>query len=378
MRAPDPNLLHSSLNNISIAEQKQAMLAAIIANSDDAIISKTLGGIITSWNPAAQRMFGYNETEAIGQHISFIIPPDRLDEEEVIIGNIAKGNKIDHFETIRMAKDGTRISISVTVSPITDSSGRIIGASKIVRNISEQLADREEKARLYEQVKALNEKKDEFIGLASHELRTPLTSISVYLHIISNLVKDEKAGFFVTKATQQVKKLNTLVSDLLDISKIEAGKLPLSHELFDIRQVIVDAIELVSHGSHNYNISLQTDHTELWVTADPNRIEQVIINLLNNAIRYSPGTDHVIVFLSRESNVIKVGIQDFGIGIAPEKLQNIFARFYRVDDTNPNITGLGIGLYLCDEIITRHKGKIWAESKPDIGSTFWFTLPMVN
>jgi PAS domain S-box-containing protein len=378
MKTSDINILQSSLNNISIAEQKQAMLAAIIANSDDAIISKTLEGIITSWNPAAQNMFGYNETEAIGQHISFIIPPDRLSEEEIIIGNIAKGNKIDHFETIRMTKDGTRIPISVTVSPITDSSGLIIGASKIVRNISEQLSDREEKARLYEQVKALNEKKDEFIGLASHELRTPLTSISVYLHIISNLVKDEKAGIFITKAVQQVKKLNTLVSDLLDISKIEAGKLPLSAELFDIRQVIIDAIEMVSHGSHNYNITLQTDHAELWITADPNRIEQVIVNLLNNAIRYSPGTDHVNVFLNKENDVIKIGIQDFGIGIAPEKLQHIFSRFYRVDDTNPNISGLGIGLYLCNEIITRHKGKIWAESKPGVGSTFWFTLPIAG
>jgi signal transduction histidine kinase len=190
------------------------------------------------------------------------------------------------------------------------------------------------------------------------------------------LVKDEKAGLFVTKTRLQVKKLSTLVSDLLDVSKIEAGKLQLSAELFDIRQVIVDAIELISHGNHSYHISLQTDSEEVWLTADPNRIEQVIINLLSNAIRYSPGTNRVNVFLIHEKQEIKVGIQDFGIGIAAEKLQNIFSRFYRVDDTNPNISGLGIGKYLSHEIITRHKGKIWAESEPGVGSTFWFTLPL--
>jgi PAS domain S-box-containing protein len=370
------NLLQSPENGLSTAEQRQAMLAAIIATSDDAIVSKTLQGIITSWNPAAERMFGYNETEVLGQHISLIIPSERLAEEDFIIGQIAQGNRVDHFETVRMAKDGSHVSISVTVSPITDRSGKVIGASKIARDISERRIIQEEKARLYEQVKELNDKKDEFIGLASHELKTPLTSISGYLQILNGIVTDEKGQLFLTKARQQVNKLNVLISDLLDVSKIEAGKLQLSTERFNIRQVINDAIELLAHGNHSYQISLETSITELWTVGDPHRIEQVIINLLTNAIRYSPGTDQVIVFLNVENQEIKIGIQDFGVGIAHEKLKDIFSRFYRVDDANPNVSGLGIGLYLSQDIIIRHKGRIWAESEPGVGSTFWFTLPL--
>jgi len=371
-----PNLSQIQEMDLSSDEQKQAMLSAIVANSDDTIISKTLHGMITSWNPAAERMFGYSEDEVLGLHISLIIPPDRLDEETYIIGQIAQGNRVDHFETIRMARDGRMIPISLSISPIKDRNGVVIGASKIARDISEQIAIHQENARLYEQVKELNDRKDEFIGLASHELKTPLTSISGYLQILNMMVTDEKALQFVAKTRQQVRKLSALVSDLLDVSKIEAGKLKLSVEQFDIGQVLKDAIELFAYGNHNYNISLETDVTELLVTGDPHRVEQVIVNLLTNAIRYSPGTDKIIIYLSREAHEVKVGIRDFGVGIAPEKLKDIFSRFYRVDDANPNISGLGIGLYLSHEIVSRHNGRIWAESEPGVGSTFWFTLPL--
>lgn len=373
-----PNLLQIPELNLSLAEQKQAMLSAIVANSDDTIISKTLQGMITSWNPAAERMFGYSEDEVFGRHISLIIPPDRLDEETYIIGQIAQGNRVDHFETIRVARNGRLIPISLSISPIKDRNGVVIGASKIARDISEQIAVQQENARLYEQVKALNDRKDEFIGLASHELKTPLTSISGYLQILSMMVTDEKSRQFLGKTRQQVKKLSALVSDLLDVSKIEAGKLQLSVERFDIAQILKDTIELFAYGNHNYNIFLETDVTELLVTGDPHRIEQVIVNLLTNAIRYSPGTDRIIIYLIREADEVRVGVRDFGVGIAPEKLKDIFSRFYRVDDANPNISGLGIGLYLSHEIVARHNGRIWAESEPGVGSTFWFTLPVVD
>lgn len=371
-----PDLSQTPENNLDLAEQKQSILAAIVASSDDTIVSKTLEGIITSWNRAAERMFGYTEAEALGKHISLIIPHERLQEETYIIGEVSKGNKVDHFNTVRQAKDGHHVPISLSVSPIMDASGRVIGASKIARDISEQLAAQQENARLYEHIKALNDKKDEFIGLASHELKTPLTSISGYLQILSSLVTNEKAKFFVGKTRLQVKKLNALVSDLLDVSKIEAGKLMLSHERFDIGNVLRDAMELFVHGSSNYHISLETDITELHVTGDPHRIEQVIVNLLTNAIRYSPGTDRIIIYLNHEADNVKIGVRDFGVGIAADKLKDIFSRFYRVDDANPNISGLGIGLYLSYEIVSQHNGRIWAESEPGVGSTFWFTLPL--
>ncbi|MGV3704536.1 MAG: PAS domain S-box protein [Arcticibacter sp.] len=350
------------------ADEKQAVLSAIVTTSDDAIISKTLEGIITSWNPSAHRLFGHSEQEALGKHISLIIPPDRLSEEDVIIDNIRRGNKLNHFETIRMTKDGKMIPISVSISPIMSSSGKIIGASKIARDISEQ-------KKIYDQLKVLNAKKDEFIGLASHELKTPLTSINGYLQILAMRMTDDKNKSFLEKTQQQVKKLSSLVEDLLDISKIEAGKLSFATEEFDICEIIEDAVDLISHANNSYHITFQPAVSSCLLTGDAHRIEQVIINLMTNAIRYSPGSDAIEIFLNEESDEIKVGVKDYGVGIAPEKLTNIFSRFYRVNEGNANVSGLGIGLYLCHEIVTRHGGKIWAESVPGEGSTFWFTVP---
>ncbi|SDF49703.1 PAS domain S-box-containing protein [Mucilaginibacter pineti] len=374
------NIIGASKIARDISEQKRsverkATLAAIVNTSDDAIISKTLDGIITSWNRSATKIFGYDEGEAVGKHISLIIPPDRIQEESFIIGEIKKGNKVDHFQTFRRTKIGELIPISLSVSPIEDDNGNIIGASKIARDISGDHATQKEKADLYEQLKDLNAKKDEFIALASHELKTPLTSIHGYMQILSQRVTDEKNKMFVQKTKKQVAKLSALVADLLDVSKIEAGKLQFSNEALAIREVVEDAIDLISHSNEGYEISLHTDLNEQLIYGDAHRIEQVMINLLTNAIRYAPGQHKIEVYLSRESDFIKIGVKDHGVGIAPDKLNDIFSRFYRVDDKNPQISGLGIGLYLCYEIVMRHQGKIWAESKLNQGSTFWFTLP---
>lgn len=358
------------------ANEKQAVLAAIVETSDDAIVSKTLQGVITSWNKAAEKMFGYSEVEAVGKHITLIIPPERLDEESYIIGEIIKGNKIDHFHTIRRAKDGRLIPISVSVSPITDETGKVVGASKIARDISEQLSLQAERARHYEEVKALNARKDEFIGLASHELKTPLTSVAGYLEILSRMVADEKSKLFLHKTRQQVKKLSSLVDDLLDVTKIESGKLSFSEERFDIRRVVEDVIELISHSNHAFQFVLNTEVDELFITGDPHRIEQVLSNLLTNAVRYSPGTDRVELLLSEEEECALIGVKDYGVGIPQDKLEEIFSRFYRVNETKSQASGLGLGLYLSQEIVSRHGGTIWAESQPGEGSTFWIRLPL--
>ncbi|REC42087.1 hybrid sensor histidine kinase/response regulator [Chryseobacterium sp. 5_R23647] len=357
------------------AQEKQAMLASIVAASDDAIISKTLQGIITSWNPAAERLFGFTEEEAIAKHISLIIPDDRLDEETYIIGEVSRGVKVDHFQTIRKTKDGKLVPLSLTVSPVIDESGKIIGASKIARDISAEQAAQQETARLYEHLKVLNAKKDDFIALASHELKTPLTSMSAYLQILARLETDSKNKTFVDKLQHQLKKLCALVDDLLDVSKIEAGKLHFSKDDFDLREVIEEAIDMIIHANPGYSITFENIISKYIITGDSHRIEQVIINLLTNAIRYSPDSNRLKVYLIEEDNQIKVGVEDYGIGIAQEKLQNIFSRYYRVDASNGKVSGLGIGLYICQEIVSRHNGKIWAESTLDEGSTFWFTLP---
>jgi PAS domain S-box-containing protein len=357
------------------AQEKQAMLASIVAASDDAIISKTLQGIITSWNPAAERLFGFTEREAIGKHISLIIPDDRLDEEIYIIGEVSRGAKVDHFQTIRKTKRGKLVPLSLTVSPVIDESGNIIGASKIARDISAEQASQQETTRLYEHLKVLNVKKDDFIALASHELKTPLTSMSAYLQILARLEKDAKNKTFVDKLQHQLKKLSSLVDDLLDVSKIEAGKLHFAKEDFDLREVIEEAIDMIIHANPDYSITFENTSSKCVITGDSHRIEQVVINLLTNAIRYSPHSSSLKVYLIEESNDVRVGVEDYGIGIAQEKLQNIFSRYYRVDGSNGKVSGLGIGLYISHEIVSRHNGKIWVESTLGEGSTFWFTLP---
>lgn len=359
------------------AAEKEGLLVAIASASDDTIVSKTLEGTITSWNQAAERMFGYSEEEAVGQHISMIIPQERLDEETFIIAEVSRGNKVDHFQTVRMAKNGRMVPISLSVSPIRDDRGKIIGASKIARDISGHLAMQEEKARLYDEIKALNDKKDEFIALASHELKTPLTSILGYLQILSYEMTEEKRREFLRRTSHQVQKLNNLVSDLLDISKIEAGKLQFNPAAFDICLVVNDAIELISYSNSGHTINVHTDLKELFITGDSQRIEQVLLNLLTNAIRYAPGSFLIDVYLSVESGLVKVGVRDRGIGIHEDKLKQVFSRFYRVSE-NKNFSGLGLGLYLSQQIIDRHHGRIWAESSPGEGSTFYFTIPIAT
>jgi len=358
------------------AAEKQSVLAAIVDTSDDTIVSKTLDGIITSWNKAAVKMFGYTEAEAIGKHISLIIPPDRLDEEKFIIGEVRQGKKVDHFQTLRRAKNGELVPISLSVSPVIDADGKIIGASKIARDISAEQAAQQQTERLYVQLKELNTKKDEFIGLASHELKTPLTSITGYLQILAQRVTDEKHKMFLQKTQLQVSKLTSLVNDLLDVSKIEAGKLYFAQEDFNIRTVVESAIELIAHANSRHTITLDSSVSDCIVKGDPHRIEQVVINLLTNAIRYSPGKTQVEVYLTCDACEVRVGIKDFGMGIASEKLPHIFSRYYRVDEGSSGVSGLGIGLYLCSEIINRHNGKIWAESELNVGSTFWFSFPV--
>lgn len=356
-------------------ENKQALLNAIVMSSTDAIISKSLDGIITSWNPAAERMFGYSQKEAVGKHISLIIPEDRLSEENFIIGQIRSGKKVNHFETIRKTKNGRLFPISVTVSPVTDKNGRIIGASKIARDISERETVQKEKAELLERLKLLNGRKDEFIALASHELRTPLTSMDAYLQILLRLVNEEKTKTILEKALLQSKKINHIISDLLDISKIEAGKLILHYAEFDICRLLEDTVELISRTNEDFKITINSKVDSLMVTADQYKIDQVIVNLLTNAIRYSKEIKQIDILLKTDDRFVYVGVKDWGVGIHTDQFKNIFSRFYRVKNSD-NTPGLGLGLYLCEQIITQHKGDIWVESEIGRGSTFWVKLPI--
>jgi PAS domain S-box-containing protein len=358
-----------------LADEKQAILAAIVSSSDDAIISKTLDGIITSWNHSAMKMFGFTEDEAIGKHISIIIPEERIDEETMIINSIRSGKKIDHFETVRQAKDGTRKQISITVSPVKDSKGKIIGASKIARDISQRLEVEKQRQLYMDQLQELNSYKDEFMVMASHELKTPLTVISANLQVLKMMMQADPNLPFLDKTIKQVNKLSALITNLLDVSKIQAGKLALVPTLFDMATLIEEMSSNLQETTKNHQIIFNNHHEKLMVNADRERIEQVLINIIGNAIKYTPESSEIIIDATKKENDILVDIRDTGIGIPQKDIDNIFLRFYRVSGSASSFSGSGVGLYISSEIIKSHGGKIWAESEIGKGSVFHFSIP---
>lgn len=361
-----------------IAYEKQSILAAIVNSSDDAIISKTLDGIITSWNRAATKMFGYSEKEAIGKHISIIIPIDRLPEETLIIKNIRQGKKIDHFETIRVSKDGSERQLSITVSPVKDNNGKIIGASKIARDITVRIEAEKQRQLYTDRLQELNNYKDEFMVMASHELKTPLTVILANLQILEMKMKEDARSGFVEKAIKQAKKLSELITNLLDVSKIQSGKLVLNFKNLDINYLIEEIVNNLQQTTSRHELVFNKNKETLVANADRERIEQVLINIIGNAIKYSGENAKIIVSTMRKGKDIVVNILDEGIGIADKDIENVFLRFYRGSGAASSYSGSGVGLYISSEIIKSHGGKIWAESEIGKGSAFHFSIPAIG
>jgi PAS domain S-box-containing protein len=357
-------------------ELKQSILSSIVNSSDDAIISKTLDGIITSWNPAATRMFGYKETEAIGKHISLIIPPDRIEEETIIINNIRSGKKIDHFETVRLAKDGSRRYISLTISPIKNSRGKIVGASKIARDISLRIENEKQQQLYTEQLQELIRYKDEFMAMASHELKTPLTVILANLQILQLMMEKDSNVNFVNKTVKQALKLSDLITKLLNVSKIQSGKLELNLSVFNMHTLIKEVTEAVQQTTQSHHLIYKGYRGKSLVNADRQKIEQVMINLLGNAIKYMPQEGDINIKLQKKGANLIISVEDLGVGIPEKDLVNIFQRFYRVSGVPSSYSGSGIGLYISAEIIKTHHGKIWAESDMGTGSVFYFSIPL--
>lgn len=522
-------------------EQRKAMLAAIIDSSDDAIISKDLESRVTSWNKAAERMFGYKEDEIVGKHIHILIPKDRWSEEEMIIKHLKAGNRIEHYHTIRLTKAGQEINISLTISPIKNSKGIIVGASKIARDITRQKKDEEtiaqytrrlelinvvakkivskldvptilqtvtdattelsgaafgaffynksdikgdtymlyalsgapreafdkfgmprntkvfdatfsgtgvvrsdditkdprygknfphmgmpqghlpvvsylavsvishagvvigglffghpkpamfteeheqvvtalasqaaialDNAKLYEEIQILNNKKDEFIGFASHELKTPLTTIKGYIQYVQD--DPEVLNILAPKLNKQVNRLESIISDLLDISKIQAGKLHLNFSRFDLRTLVRESVESVNAEDHIVRSELPLK--DIFVNIDYQKMMQVIVNLLSNAIKYSPKNSEIIVTAIQLGDKVQISIADQGKGIAPEYLDKIFHQFYRINASDNSAPGIGLGLYISKEIIEQHQGRIWADSEEGKGSVFHFEFPI--
>jgi len=362
------------------AEEARGRLAAIVDSSDDAIVSKTLDGIVTSWNRGAERLFGYSAAEAIGQSILLIVPADRHSEEADVLRRIRGGQSVDHFETVRRRKDGTQIEISLTVSPVRDSLGRIIGASKTARDITDQKrVQREIAARLLESQR-VNRAKDEFLAMLGHELRNPLGAISSAVRLLDQFKgPNEAIGRACDVILRQSAHLGRLVDDLLDVGRVVTGKILLDRAAVDLAEVARRTVGTFTAAGKTQAHRLSVETVPVWVYADSVRFEQVIANLLTNALKYTPVGGAIRVTVGPEGAHAHLQVEDTGIGIAPGLLPHIFDLFVQGERGLDRAQGgLGIGLTLVQRLVELHDGAVEAHSAgPGHGSRFTVRLAAV-
>jgi PAS domain S-box-containing protein len=352
----------------------QTLLAAIVESSDDAIVGKTTDGIILTWNKAAERLFGYSAEEAVGRSITMLIPPDRQDEEREILDRISRGERVIHFETVRLTKDGRRFDASLTISPIRDASGHIIGASKVARDISAQ-------KRTEFELRDADRRKDEFLAMLAHELRNPLAPIRNSLTLLEQPGQSDGMVQHVRGILQrQVDHMVRLVDDLMEVSRMTQGKIELRRERLDLAAAIRGVLETSEPQAREGELALTLDlpSEPLFVDADPVRLTQIVANLLNNAVQYSDPGGKVRLSARGESGEAVVSVRDSGAGIPGDMLERIFEMFMQVPGVERRgRAGLGIGLTLVRSLVQMHGGSIRVES-PGLGqgSTFTFRLPL--
>lgn len=364
--------------DITDSKRQEALLSAIIESSDDAIISKTLDGIVTSWNAAAEKMFGFTVAEAIGQSIRMIIPPERQEEEDYVLNQIRSGEKVDHFETIRQTKDGRRLNVSLTVSPVRDAEGLVVGASKIVRDVTLQKeTERERNAAMEKLAKALAER-DEFIAVAAHELRNPLNVLTLLWRLMDRTLDRSRTsadGSLFEKSGAQLARLSSLVDRLLDVTRIRSGTFDLYLETFDLSSLIREVANRFTIANSAIPISLQLE-PRIEGTWDQLRIDQVVTNLVSNAVKYGLEKPIAITAFRNDHQAI-ITVRDGGIGISPEHLNSIFERFVRATTCSKS-EGLGMGLWITKQIVEAHGGTVVADSELGKGSIFTVRIPLAR
>jgi len=360
--------------------QQRALLAAIVDSSDDAIVSKTLEGRILSWNRAATRIFGYEPHEVIGKPITIIVPQELHAEELQILDKLRHGERIDHFDTVRVTKDGRRIPISLTVSPIRAADGTVIAASKVARDISERKLAEQRLQESEEALRLADRRKDEFLALLAHELRNPLAPIRYAV------AANKKPGRTPEQRKQaeeiierQVTHMSRLLDDLLDVARITRGTLELKKTRSELTSIIGAALEtarpMLDAKHHNLTLDLPTEPVQL--EADAVRLAQVFSNLLINAAKYTDAGGRIRLRAVRQRGTVLVSVSDNGIGISAELLPRVFTMFFQSREAlGRSEGGLGVGLSLVRGLVMLHGGSVEARSEgPGTGSEFIVRFP---
>jgi PAS domain S-box-containing protein len=348
------------------AEETMLQLAAIVESSNDAIFGTTLDGLIQNWNTGAERLYGYSRHEVLGRHVS-LIHAERMKDAD-LFRRIAAGERVSRLETVNLTKDGRKIDVSMTISPILDRAGEIVGASTIARDITDE--------------KILDRMKSDFVGTVSHELRTPLSAIKGFLE----LVADGEAGpindtqrEFLDIAVRNSDRLGALINDLLDMSRIESDRLEMKSDSVDLAAVLADVAATFQHEAYTKGLEFRAEVGQLpLIQGDKARLIQVFCNLVSNAIKYTPKGEIGILARTLSSGV-EVIVHDSGIGLTSEDQAQLFTKFFRAN--NPVVTesrGTGLGLVIAKAILQAHNATIDVESRAGHGTSFRVVLPLTG
>jgi two-component system sensor kinase FixL len=370
------------------SEHRARSLAAIVESSDDAIAGTTLDGLVTSWNKAAERIFGYTAEEMIGQSILRLAVPGHGDDMVDILNRVKRGERVDHYETMRRHKNGTTLHTSLSVSPIYDTDGQLIGASKVSRDITAaknaEIILKQSEARLQEMhAELLHISRLSAMGqvaaMLAHELNQPLTAISNYMEAARALLDRggdlpltrignaiDRAGEQAVRAGQIIQRLRGFLSHRNSERQIEA-----------ISPLVKEAVELAHLDMRQRGVSIRLENipADISILADKVQIQQVLLNLLSNAAEAVADQEsrEITLFTQSNAGAVQISVVDNGPGLPDEVRDKLFQPF-----VSTKKTGMGVGLSICHTIITAHDGHLWSEPNPDGGTIFRFTLPIAS
>ncbi|HEY4951829.1 MAG TPA: PAS domain S-box protein [Verrucomicrobiae bacterium] len=393
-QAGDKKVIQCNIRDITERKRTEGALirlASIVEFSDDAIIGKDLNSTVTSWNRGAEMIFGYTAGEMIGTSIMRLIPADRQDEENQILDQVKHGESVEHFDTMRLTKDGRLIDISVTASPIKDAAGKVTGVSKVARDISERKLSEEKISQLNveleqrvtertAQLKSANEELEAFSYSVSHDLRAPLRHVMGFVNLLqqdAGSSLSEKNSKYLATISDSAKRMGTLIDDLLAFSRI--GRAELKKTDVNLEELVRETLGDFQAETKERKIACKVQPLPT-VQADRALLRLVLVNLISNAVKFTGNRTAAKIEIGcapAEKGETVIFIRDNGAGFDPEYAEKLFGVFQRLHSRD-EFEGTGIGLANVQRIIKRHGGRVWAEGVVDVGATFYFSIPKQN